>query len=697
MRLASLLRTRLAAPHLVAAAAWGLLSLSWAAPLSLPPGVPVIVDPAEPAPVLRAAEDLCRDLKWVLGAPSPLLEPLPGDDPRPAIVVTCHGSGTKASRDASLSGSEAHAIFIRGNQAVLQGADSRGAIYAIYSFSDHFLDVPPWWVFAGWKPERRPAIELPRDTRLHWPSPRVRWRAWFPNDQDLLTPWIHADYEARWNLLAETMLRLKLNLVDIGELTEKSTRKAEIPRDRGLAITTTHLAPFGASLRNWESFWAAQGKAPAPSLSLSNVPALEQFWEAHIRLVLRKQLEMVWMIGFRGDGDKGFHRTFADAPASAAGRAAVVQDMIRRQVALLKRVTGQDHPTMRTVLYDECSDYMAAGLLQPPDEPSLIWNFANARRDHFPAADLLACRAPPGRLFGYYFNAQFTETGCHLADGEGPWKMEQNHRLARQAGSNLELSIINAGNVREFPLTLAAHAAMMWDFDGYDSARFGEAFCRRYWGPTGGPQAAQLYREFYAAYWQQRKPDLPGFDRQYLFQDLRLARATRELLKASGSNEESHSLLDDRGSGYYRIVPADSGAATKLEAVVAGCSKAAERFQSVADRCAELSPGLPTAGRAFFDQSLRMQAAFLAAACRCAVASAQAAQAVHAPEAYRNRVREAALAVSQMEEALSSAESGDFSTWYQPESIFKLGETRSMIDRRLKGMIPKAAPPKKSL
>jgi hypothetical protein len=648
-----------------------------AEPLQLQPGVSLVVDPAEPGPVLRAVEDLQRDLNWVMGVPSLRLDRLPADSSQPVIEIIRGGVGT-----------EAHSIVVRGNRVVLQGTDVRGTIYAIYSFSDRFLDVPPWWFWAEWKPSRRGTIEVARDTNLHWASPQVAWRAWFPNDMDLLTPWIQKDYAAHWNMLVETMLRLKLNMIDIGELNELGMRKVAVPRERGLALTTTHMAPLGASFRNWGKFWAARGQSPAPELTVTNVAALEQFWEAHIRLVLREKVEMLWMIGFRGDGDKGFYKTFRDAPADTAGRARIVGDMMRRQVALLKRITGNEHPLMRAVFYDECSDYLAAGLLKPPEESSLIWNFVNARRDHFPAADVRQLCVPPGHLLGYYFNAQFTETGSHLADGEGPWKMEQNYRLVRQSGSNLVFSVINSGNTREFPLTLSAHAQMMWSFDAYESDTFVETFCSRYWGATYGPQMARLYRDYFAAYWQQRRPDLPGFERQFIFQDLRLARVARELMRGPTDGKP---LLDDRDIGYYRIVPADNNTATRTDAIIAGCSTAEQQFKAVAERCATLAPRLPEQSRSFFEQSLWQQASFMAAASRCAVASAQASKVASDPESYRRWMLDAKTAVNDMEALLAKPNGERFAGWYAPEQIFKLQETQAMIDRRLKGFIPKTA------
>lgn len=662
------------------------LGVNGADVVRLTPGVPIVVSPGEPAPVKRAVQDLQRDLQWVLNAPSPVLEKLPADAQTPAIVVTCAQPETAALRDAAIAGREAHGVFVRGRRVVLQGADLRGTLYAIYSFSDRFLDVPPWWFWANWKPKARLFVEVPADTNLRWSSPQVQWRAWFPNDTDLLSPWMQKDYEARWNLMVETMLRLKLNLIDIGELFDDSVRKVRIPRDRGLALTTTHLAPFGASFRNWAKFWKTQGQSAPPALKIANADAIEKFWEHHIRLVQKENLEMLWMIGFRGDGDKGFYKTFPDAPANDAGRAKVIQTMLERQVALLKRVTGQAHPPMRTVLYDECSDYVSAGLLHPPNEPSLIWNFVAARRDHFPAADLRQYHAPPGRLLGYYFNIQFTSTGSHLADGEGPWKLEKNHRMVLDSGTNFVFSVVNSGNTREFPLSLHAHARMMWDFNAYNTDSYLEEFCQRYWGATQGPRVAKLYREYFDAYWQQRKPDLPNFSRQYIFQDLRIARAARELLQAVRTNQND-TLLDDRGFGYYRIVPADTGKSTKVDAIIAGNDRAAQQFARVAAQCAELSPQLAPQGRAFFDQSLRLQAAFMAAASRCLVDSAQALKAKHDPPAYTRWIRQAEADGRAMQAALQPGATGVFADWYAGEKVFGLQETLEMIQRRAQGVV----------
>lgn len=116
--------------------AWALLTSAVRAgeALQLLPGVPVVVSEAEPLAVRKAAEDLCRDLQEVLQKASPLVTKAPADGP--AIVIGRSGEGI------GLTGPEAHAILREGDQVRLVGTDLRGTIYAIYSFSEQFLDRP---------------------------------------------------------------------------------------------------------------------------------------------------------------------------------------------------------------------------------------------------------------------------------------------------------------------------------------------------------------------------------------------------------------------------------------------------------------------------------------------------------------------------------------------------------------------------
>src|SRR5688572_15887626 len=184
----------------------------------LSPGVLIVVSEGTPSPVRLAIEDLRRDLEKVLGAPSPIVPDLAAVRGQPAIVILAGNAGPRELHHAQITGREAHGIHVQqtggGARVVLEGADLRGAIYAIYSFSDEFLDVPPLWYWADWVPRRRESVEVPADTARIFPPAYVRWRAWFNNDTDFLTPW-RGRSPANNAAVYETILRLKYNTYEI--------------------------------------------------------------------------------------------------------------------------------------------------------------------------------------------------------------------------------------------------------------------------------------------------------------------------------------------------------------------------------------------------------------------------------------------------------------------------------------------------
>ena len=172
------------------------------------PGVPVVIPPNATNAVKRAATDLHRDLAAVLGTESPMLTQRPAE----GLCIEIQEPAP------SMGGPESHGIHVvtppgTPPRIVLSGSDMRGLIYAIYSFSEHVLDVPPLWFFAAWKPVRQSVVELPSDFAMDFPAPHVRWRGWFPNDKDMYDAWEKNASEEKHDRVLETMLRLKLNVL----------------------------------------------------------------------------------------------------------------------------------------------------------------------------------------------------------------------------------------------------------------------------------------------------------------------------------------------------------------------------------------------------------------------------------------------------------------------------------------------------
>ncbi len=116
-----------------------------------------------------------------------------------------------------LDGFESHRVYCSPDEKriYLHGKDMRGAIYAIYTFSELFLEVPPLCgifllgnrsIRNRWRYNRTLTI-----FRSHHKSGIVLGS---PNDTDLFSPWRRLSKENN-ELWLETMLRLKLNTVEL--------------------------------------------------------------------------------------------------------------------------------------------------------------------------------------------------------------------------------------------------------------------------------------------------------------------------------------------------------------------------------------------------------------------------------------------------------------------------------------------------
>jgi hypothetical protein len=458
---------------------------------------------------------------------------------------------------------------------------------------------------------------------------------------------------------------------------------------RGLVITHHHTSPLGSGLSAWNAFWEREGGA-VPPLSVRDPEKLKAFWRYHVETAHRAGFDVVWTVVFRGSRDIPFWETFEDAPTETADRARMINEMLQAQVAIVKEVTHDPAPAMRSTFYNEGTTLLTAGLLHPPDEPTLIWNFVAARRDHFPTEFVRKLQPVPGRLLGYYLNFQFTSTGSHLAPAEGPWKMAANYRIVEAAGTEpLAFTVVNAGNNREHLAELAANAEMMWRFKEFDADRFLRDFCARYYGVEHAADIAGLYRDYYQAYWRQKPGDIPGFDRQYIFQDMRYARAVEMLLKDMAADVNRPNPLDghpldnpDAGSvGYFRVElqPGDS---TQIDAILRGTAAAGQKFGAVVTRANTLLPSTG-AGRILFTDNLLVRAKLMMALNDLLHETALAYRAHDVRDVRRQHLQAASTAADAVKAALDETRHGPFGEWYDTDIKFGLAPLRAGLKAEL--------------
>ena len=654
--------------------------------LTLTPGnVSIVVADNECSQVKLAVQALQRDFQKVLGF-KPAIVNAPGATECVELIVAnmeTDGVSTLLAEPKPLDGFESHRVYADtgNNSIVLQGADMRGTIYAIYSLSEQVLGVPPLWYWCDWQPELKQSIAVDPELDYYQPSPTVRYRAWFPNDEDLFIPWRRqsTDNNERW---LETMLRLKLNTVEYtATVTTNGTLNGEamLYKKYGLVLTSHHMVALNNSFANWDAYWQQVKKTTPPALSVNDMTSLREFWQYNINSVMNSGVENLWQVAFRGKTDQPFWSVFSDAPSTDAERAAVINRMVKEQYDMICASTGEANPFVRMTFYDEISSLLAAGYLQPPTATNMLWTFVAGRRDHYPYDDLVNWTNTDNVKLGYYMNLQFYSTGAHLAPAEGPWKMEANYRYVQGKGP-LTFSVVNAGNLREFLMEMSANAAMMWNSGNYNTNDFLRSFCAQYFGEEHAAEAAQLYHDYYYAYWNPKKSDFPGgFDRQYVFQDLRHSQVIKQIdvtwntFKANPFTEIGYESVPGRTFRIEGNNPVDS--------VLAGMSREMEAFADVARRCEALQSQISALRSQFFYDHLSAYAHYME----------QLSTAVyHYVYAYKNKdddryghLKTAYEAMKAAKAALIQSQHDVFSTWYATDDKFEMDARIETIRARM--------------
>ncbi len=647
------------------------------------PGFTIYINDSGSPGIANSLDILQRDLKKTLGKESIIrsdLNQLKGASN--SVIILNQGAGNIASIP-DLEGFERHKLFVHNGNLILQGADIRGTIFAILTFSEKFLGVKPLWFWSGSPFKAIKQIDIPGSYEFDSGEPYVKYRAWFPNDQDMFDPWRQLS-EINNEILYETLLRLKMNTIEVEKTIDYSkpgdiTDNTRIIDQYGLIITFHHHSPMNSKLQDWYTYREMMGKEGRPDFELKYMSELEEFWRYNVKTLIDNGIDdIIWGVNFRGDGDIPFWTTFKDAPKDMEERGVVINNAVNRQIQILKEENGGKLPMTRMIFYDEMSDLLAEGILIPPKEENLIWNFVAARRDHFPNEDIRSLSINEDVQLGYYMNLQFTSTGSHLAQAEGPWKMEKNYRYVNSRNNQpMAFSVTNAGNIREHLLTLTANAEMMWNFNTYDSDEFLVNFCKKYFGEEHAESVYELYKKYFHAYWNQKKNDLAGFDRQYIFHDLRYKQTIRQLSELFFDPVNYNALQDysweQLSNRTFRIVPEDNGVQTQMEAIIKGTLQSYDRFKEVTLLADSLLTLIPLENQVFFNDILRYQAHFMMYLneavhqyCKAYISTSKAEQ--------LNLLKKSHYAAEKARLSLYSMAHDPFRTWYAEERIFDIDD-----------------------
>ena len=658
-----------------------------------PQEVKIVIAEKDADPLHLAVRTLAGDFEKVTGVKPKITSTLPDSDKYPTIVVVnreTNNLNLPLENFYPLDGFESHRVWVdsKMNRIYLDGEDMRGAIYAVYTFAETFLEVPPLWFWCSWMPKHKDVIKIPKTTNIFLRSPQVRYRSWLPNDQDLYRSWTKLSPQNN-EIVYETLLRLKLNTFEDADLAYPGIGEGmKMCKKYGIVVTSHHMFMLNTTFANWDKYWKNVRKVEkVTELSLANIDKLKELWEYGAQTVVESGVENIWNIAFRGSGDQPFWILFPDAPKTEAERAKVINKMLQIQTDIIKKYAKEENPYIRTTFYDEMADLVTAGLVVPPANENMIWTFCSGRRDHYPYSDIQKFNPETPVKLGYYMNLQFTSTGSHLAPAEGPWKMEFNYRYVNSK-SPLYLSVVNSGNFREYMYTMSANAKLLWDYDAYDSDKWNRDYAVQYFGEEYADEIADLYKDYFYAYWTQRKPDFPGgMERQFIFQDQRYARAISyigdDFFHFSPKPLPDLYMYERVPGRVFRIVPGDNGAETQVDALLMGMETSAGKFAEVTERAEKLMPKLEKCYQQFFYDNLLAYSSFMEHLSRTLYHFTYAYKYQADKTVLVDNLQKAYDEMLQAKEALYLTQHGAFEQWYKTDEKFNIAAVLGVIQSKL--------------
>ncbi|WP_178075917.1 glycosyl hydrolase 115 family protein [Paenibacillus oralis] len=414
-------------------------------------------------PIVHAWRMIARDHEAVFGRPPALTADA-------AVVIRYAGD-----EDGCPEWPEAFCFRFDtgGDDPVLHivGRDELGVVYGMLHFSRWILGVDPFWFWAELPPVRRQVVSVPC-VNYDSSKPRVRYRGWFVNDEVCLIGWKEAypPGEEVWLPVFEALLRCGGNMVIPGTDLPRTGIHHKLAAEMGLWITHHHAEPLGA-----EMFLRAY---PGKQASYQEHPELfERLWEEAIQR--QKDEKIVWVLSFRGQGDKPFWENDPrfDTPAK---RGELISRVVRKQYDMIARHV--EKPICCMAMYGEIAELYKEGHICVPEGVIKVWADNGygkmvSRRHGNLNLRIPALPAPEdGGANGVYYHVTFhdLQASNHLTMFPSSAELiAEELERAFSAGAG-EYLLVNSGNLLQHlrPLDLVSELWM------YGKADAGEQLCR---------------------------------------------------------------------------------------------------------------------------------------------------------------------------------------------------------------------------
>lgn len=476
----------------------------------------IILPATEPECVQLAVKDLVNDVEKVTGKKI-LIRSQSGKSQSKIVIGTVGVSNKDLSQFnfpiSQLAGKwESYQVKTKGKDLVIAGSDERATMFAIYHFIEKYLGIDPLYFWSDKVPEKKTALSW-ENIDIVQNTPSFKYRGWFINDEDLLTEWYpsggkrNIDYPyygqvvnpAIMNKVVESLVRQRMNLIIPASFIDiRNPAEAVLVKEaarRGVFISMHHVEPMGVSAFTFFNYWkekngnSQEGK---PLFSFySSRQKLEEVWRVYAQ-EWAKYPNVIWQIGLRGIADRPIWMADPGIPQSDADRGKLISDAMAVQMQIIQEVDKRANPPITTTLWAEGSTLNQAGHLKIPEKVTIV--FADNSPGWKWQPDFYETRRSENNTYGVYYHHQLWGAGPHIAQGISP--AHTHHVFQEVAKKKSEAyAILNASNIREFQLGLAASADMLYDFGKFDHQVFTDQWMKFHYGKNAGAvsKAYQLY------------------------------------------------------------------------------------------------------------------------------------------------------------------------------------------------------------
>ncbi|KJD37294.1 hypothetical protein PW52_01685 [Tamlana sedimentorum] len=410
----------------------------------------------ENMPIQKAIRDVEKDWYKVFGYPPVIFHDKPASHWTGPVIVFGTTENTKHLIDAKVpKGKEQFHVFLgalKNNPAVVAvGADTRGAIYGLYTFSEEILGIDPMYIFTDHVPKKQTEIIVTSQDEIISKKPTFENRGWFINDEELHDG-MHRDplggnvISMEWmDKILETLLRCKGNMIIPESAPYPDATVYDLCKRRAVVVTHHHVTPVGLNMMDWPK--------NVPFSFITHKDILIDAWTKAV--IAQKDQEIAWVIGFRGESDGAFWNSDPEAPKTDEGRAKVIAEAMQMQTDIIKKY--QPHATIVAALWNEQGALYNKGLLKIPDGVSKM--FADDGRG-FMRDDGGKNVAKGDGLYYHVMMQMLTQN--RTTEAVPPARFYSELRRYVEKGAT-KYAIINVSGIRPAAMSVEAITDFLWD------------------------------------------------------------------------------------------------------------------------------------------------------------------------------------------------------------------------------------------